>query len=323
VPDTDGWLTEEELLASAEIGHFNFVRLRAIGFVPKGNRQSLGRGIGTTRFLYPPIAIPMIRRAVELRKNRPGNDAVFWGLWLDGYPVDVVRWIDEHLRLLQKKTARATSADIETASRATARVPASRTAPHRSVFRHLQEQQGRRNLISWAGAIGVGIEPAVSLYTAGSVLTAAFDKGLGAAGAPDLDLEVEKMSVPRLQDMLAKASADELEQARCDCKTIGDLVALAEAVDWRRVRARLDVPRQGVSEGRGGPIEPFERLVSLWQSFDARAMVIPYLIFVRSLPGYRYELDETFASKAVELRALADLAAKAAGDANAPPESSP
>lgn len=35
--------------------------------------------------LYPPIAVPMIRRAIELRKTRPGDDGVFSGLWLDGY----------------------------------------------------------------------------------------------------------------------------------------------------------------------------------------------------------------------------------------------
>ena len=57
-------------------------------------------------------------------------------------------------------------------------------------------------------------------------------------------------------------------------------------------------------------MNPSRVLVSLWRSFDTRAFVIPYLIFVRSLPGYRYELDETFASKAIELRALADAAAK-------------
>jgi hypothetical protein len=195
-----------------------------------------------------------------------------------------------------------------------ARKPAKRTSPHRTVFGHLQEQEGRRNLLSWAGAIGVGIEPAFSLYAAGSVLTKAFEKAAGAASAPDLELELEKMSVPRLRDILAKAAADQLEQVRRDCKTICDLVALAETVDWRRVRACLEVPRQGVSEGRGGPIEPFERLVSLWRSYDARAMAIPYLIFVRGLPGYRYSLDETFASKAVELRALAEMAARSPGD---------
>jgi hypothetical protein len=322
VPDKDGWLTEQEILVAAGISHFTFVRLRARGFVPKGNREFLGRGVGTTRFLYPPIAVPMIRRAVELRKSRVGDNGVFWALLLEGYPVDVVPWIDKHLKLLQKEIAGVTQADIAAAARQTARKPAKRTSPHRAVFWHLQEQEGRRNLLSWAGAIGVGIEPAFSLYAAGSVLTKAFEKGTGAVSAPDLELELEKMSVQRLRDILAKATADDLEQARRDCKTIGDLVALAETVDWRRVRARLDMPRQGVSGGRGGPIEPFERLVSLWRSYDARAMAIPYLIFVRGLPGYRYSLDETFASKAVELRVLADMAANSAEDAVAMPESS-
>ena len=164
MPDEDGWLTEKELLAAAGIGHFSFVRLRALGFVPKSDRQFLGRGIGTTAFLYPPIAVPMIERGVELRKARMGGDGVFWELWFDGYPVDVVRWIDKRLKPLQKKTANATLADIDAASRAMARQPAKRTSPHRTIFRHLQEQKGRRNLLSWAAAIGVGVEPAFGLY---------------------------------------------------------------------------------------------------------------------------------------------------------------
>jgi hypothetical protein len=257
----------------------------------------------------------MIRRVVKLRKARAGVDGVFWGLWLDGYPVDVIRWTDERLKRLQAKSTGKTHADVKAVARQLARQPAKRTSPHRAIFRHLQEQQGRRNLLSWAAAIGVGIEPALGLYMNGSALTAAFEKGVGAAGVPDSALEVEKMSVPRLRDILAKAGLDELEQARRDCKTISDLVSVAGTIDWRRVRARLDVPRQGVNEGRGGPIKPFERLISLWRSFDTRAFLIPYLIFVRSLPGYRYELDETLASKAIELRALADVSVKAPDDA--------
>ncbi len=323
MPDPDGWLTDEEVLAKSGIGHSSFVRYRALGFVPKGNRRSLGRGAGTTAFLYPPIAGPMVRRIAELRKGHTGVQGVFWGLWLDGYPVDAVRWTDERLKLLQKRTAGVTQAGINAATRQMARQPAKRTSSHRVLFRHLQEQEGRRNLLSWAGAIGVGFEPALSLYTAADpALTVAFRKVVGTAGAPDPALEVEKMSVAGLRDILARASAEELEQARRDCKTISDLIALAEAIDWRRVRAGLDVPRQGVSGGRGGPIGPFEGLVSLWRSFDTRAFVIPYLIFVRSLPGYRYELDETFASKAIELRALADAAAKTR-DGTAAAEPSP
>ena len=144
MPDRDGWLTEEELLAAAGIGHFTFVRLRALGLVPKSSRQSLGRGVGSTRYLYPPIAIPMIRQAVELRKARMGDDSLFWGLWLDGLPVDIVRWIDQRLKLLLKKVAgRTTPANVNEAARLIARQPAKRTSPHRALFRHLQEQEGR------------------------------------------------------------------------------------------------------------------------------------------------------------------------------------
>ena len=51
-----------------------------------------------------------------------------------------------------------------------------------------------------------------------------------------------------------------------DCKTFADLIRMAEAIDWQKARAALDLPRQGMSEGRRGPIAPFERLVALWRT---------------------------------------------------------
>jgi len=44
------------------------------------------------------------------------------------------------------------------------------------------------------------------------------------------------------------------------------------------------------------------------ENLDLRACIIPFLIFVRSRPGYRYELDERFAGLEIELRALAEKA---------------
>ena len=61
--------------------------------------------------------------------------------------------------------------------------------------------------------------------------------------------------------------------------------------------------------GPATPIAPFERLIALWDNLDFRACLIPLLVFVRSRPGYGYELDERFASMEIELRALAEKVA--------------
>ena len=53
----------------------------------------------------------------------------------------------------------------------------------------------------------------------------------------------------------------------------------------------------------------FVRLIGLWDNLDFRAYLIPFLMFVRSRPGYGYELDERFASLEIELQALSERVA--------------
>jgi hypothetical protein len=180
-----------------------------------------------------------------------------------------------------------------------------RGKPLQPIFGPLRQQQERRILLEWGVAIGVGVVPPASIYNPGSPAAKAFKKGTDAAEAPDPSLEIERMSIPRLYEIVRKASPGDFEQARLDCGRLAGLVKLAASLDWSRIRNTISVTHQG---GPATPIAPFERLIGLWENLDFRAGIIPFLIFVRSRPSYRYELDKRFASLEIELRALAEKA---------------
>jgi hypothetical protein len=93
--DTAGWLTEEQLIAETGIGRFTLDRRRRQGLVPWA-RRFLGIGVGT-RTVYPPIAVPMLRRLQELQQAFKGVDRWRWALWLEGHPVDIIKWHDRDL----------------------------------------------------------------------------------------------------------------------------------------------------------------------------------------------------------------------------------
>ena len=60
----------EQLIAETGIGIFTLDRRRREGLVP-WNRRFLGFAVGT-RTVYPPIAVPMIRRIQELQRSDKG-----------------------------------------------------------------------------------------------------------------------------------------------------------------------------------------------------------------------------------------------------------
>ena len=69
--EKDGWLTEEQLIAETGIGRFTLDRRRREGLVP-WDRRFLGFGVGTLT-VYPPIAVPMIRRPPGIKADRQGG----------------------------------------------------------------------------------------------------------------------------------------------------------------------------------------------------------------------------------------------------------
>jgi hypothetical protein len=165
----------------------------------------------------------------------------------------------------------------------------------------VRQFQARQAFLEWSTTIGVGAVPPTSIYAPGSLAAKAYSKFF--AELPDPSLEVEKMSFARLHKIVTEATARDVELARLDCNRVAGLVTRAAALDWRRIRDALGVTHQG---GPATPIEPFERLIGLWDNLEFRTFLIPFLMFVRSRPGYRYELDERFASLEIELQALSE-----------------
>ena len=194
-----------------------------------------------------------------------------------------------------------------------------RRKPHQPIFNRMRQPQARQAVLEWAVAIGAGLTAPASIYTPGSPAAKAFSKATGAAQPPDPSLEIEKISFARLLGIITSASAGDLELARLDYNRLTGLVELAASLDWQRIRDALGVTHQG---GPATPIAPFERLIGLWENLDFRACLIPFLIFVRSRPGYRYELDERFASLEIELQVLADRAGNSAATPEQPAASS-
>ena len=301
--DTDGWLTEEQLIAETGVGRFTLDRRRREGLVP-WNRRFLDFGVGT-RTVYPPIAVPMIRRLEELQQAFKGVDRWRWALWLEGYPVDIIKWHDRLLRLKNSAEALA-KGNIKTIVVQAAGKGRLRGKPHQPIFNHVRQWQARQAVLEWSVAVGVGAVAPASVYTPGSPAAKALGEATSAAQPPDPSLEIEKMSFERLHKIISSASLSDIELARRDCIRLAGLVTLAASLDWRRVRDAMGVTHQG---GPATPIAPFERLIGLWDNLDFRACLIPFLMFVRSRPGYRYELDEQFASLEIELRALSEKVA--------------
>jgi len=301
--DMAGWLTEEQLIAETGVGPFTLDRRRREGLVP-WDRRFLDFGVGTVT-VYPPIAVPMIRRLQELQQAFKGVDRWRWALWLEGYPIDIIKWHDRLLRLKNRAEALA-KGNIKTSVVEAAGKGRLRGKPHQPIFNHVRQWQARQAVLEWSVTVGAGAVPPASVYTPGSPAAKAFSKATSAAQPPDPSLEIEKMSFERLHKIITSASVSDIELARLDCNRLAGLVTLAASLDWHRVRDALGVTHQG---GPATPIAPFERLIGLWGNLDFRACLIPFLMFVRSRPGYRYELDERFASLEIELQALSERVA--------------
>lgn len=261
--DTAGWLTEKQLIAETGVGIFTLDRRRREGVVP-WNRRFLGFELGT-RTVYPPIAVPMIRRIQELQREFKGVDRWRWALWLEGFPVDILQWHEDRLRRLKNRAEALAKGNIKTVVAEAAGKGRLRGKPHQPLFNQVRQWQARQAVLEWSVTIGVGAIAPASIYTPGSPAARALRKATGAAQPPDPSLEIEKMSFARLHKIITSASASDIELARLDCNRLSGLVTLVASLDWRRVRDALGVMHQG---GPATPIAPFERLIGLWEDLD-------------------------------------------------------
>lgn len=300
---SDEWLTEAEILAKTGIGPSMFVRYRK--FFKTADRSFHGRGGGSDPYDYAHDTIDVIDWLRAHKNETRGDNDRAWGLWFaDRY--EIVNWIDDRLARLQKRVAGHGAEDIKKPIAHFVRTPAKRTDPHRTIFRHLQEQSGRKSLFEWAAATGMNVTPAIGLYEPSSPVEPAFKKGVGANCPPDPELDIENMSIERLRKILGDATPAQLAQVRLDCMTLANMVQIARSIDWRSAGMYLSLTPRAAEGARVSPLAPFERLSTLWHKFDFRAAVIPFLIHVRGLPDYSGDyIENRFAERSEELEALA------------------
>jgi hypothetical protein len=315
-------VTRDELVAATGVSDRNLLNWCAKGLLPRPMRRFLGGGRGTAAF-YRAESVAMIRRLHELQEQGRDADAWLWRLWLDraDYPVDIRPWL---LRCLDQVLGaiKAVGDDQEQIARQVAE-----GLGHGRVVPKLRQrginQSNLRDLLLWAYRVGADIEQHERLDSPDSPILDALRKvaGLPDKGypAPDRKLGVELMSVAWLREVVEKASPDELEQARRDCRVIDHLAEVAAGVDWRAVMPAIRSVVQSVTgdrhpeppsiraraEARKRPPVPVivRSLLSSWDELHFRALLIPNLIAWRQMPEYEKHITWLLAlsTQALEL----------------------
>jgi hypothetical protein len=316
-PDTkpEGWLDEEELVAATGVNHWNLVRWRGKGLIVKPINPRLGFAIGTASY-YPPIAVPMIKRLGELRQITRNPDEWLWRLWLEDFPADIRLWTDERLAAEQEKLAPIQNdRDLETV---VAGIPTpGRNDPHRLIYKPFTRTSDRhkedhpKSLMLWAAAVATGIDLPASLYDPTPPLLKILKKVGDLPDdmpPPDDDLHVEQMSLAFLRKILASVKNEtEIERSRSDWKLISGLAERANVIDWDGLKGSLPRHVRRILRKRRLPPPPpaVDYFIACWRDFTARAVLLPFLIFIRRSPDHSQKLSYNLA--------LAALAASRAG----------
>ena len=232
----------------------------------------------------------MIRRLHELQRQGRDANAWLWGLWLDpaDYPVDIRPWT---LRRLDPalKAIKAIGDDPDRIERHVGdglrRGRVARKLRQRGI-----NPSRLHDLVLWAYRVAADIEQQERLDNPGSPTLETLRKvgGLPDRGfpAPDRKLGVELMSVAWLKEVVEKASPDELEQIRRDCRAIDHLAEVAAGVDWRVMMPAIRSVVRSITgdrqpeppsirarkEARKRPPVPVivRSLLSMWTEFELR-----------------------------------------------------
>ncbi len=309
-----GWVTRDELVAATGVGDRNLLNWCAKGFVPRPMRRFLGGGRGTAAF-YRAESVAIIRRLHELQQQGRDADAWLWGLWLDpaDYPVDIRPWL---LRRLDRDLGaiKAVGDDQEQIERHVAEgLRRGRVIP--KLRRRGIDRSHLRDLALWAYRVWADIEQHERLDSPDSPILDALRKAAGLPDkgypAPERKLGVELMSVAWLKEVVEKASPDELEQIRRDCRAIDHLAEVAAGVDWRAIMPAIRSVVRSITgdrqpeppsiraraEGRKRPPVPVivRSLLSSWDELHFRAFLIPSLITGRQTPEYGKRITELLA----------------------------
>jgi hypothetical protein len=305
-----GWLTEDELIAQTGINHWNLVRWRGKGLIVKPITPRLGFAIGTASY-YPPIAVPMIRRLDELRLASRDADEWLWRLWLEDFPADIRLWVDERLAKAQQKLS-VIKNDEDLEMVAATLPPPGRGDPRKLLhkpFRRAAEPEKTdhpTSLMIWALAVATGIDLPATLYDPTPPLFKILKQvgGLPDDGfpLPDDDLHVEQMSLDLLRKILANVKDDaEFEKAREDWKLISGLAEGTYEVNWNNLRGKVSRHlRRGLNKTRiPAPPPAVDYLLACWRDYTARAILLPFLIFVRRSSDHSRRLSQNLALAAI------------------------
>jgi hypothetical protein len=239
------WISEAELAAAVDVSHRNLLNWRHHGLLPTPMIRHLGVGVGNQAF-YPPITIAMIRRINALRRQTRDMGEWRWQLWLEAYPIDIIKWCRQCLLTYVEVISEI---DEKRFVEAATRKPAKRSDPRRTFYRRLKAQ-GWFALMTWAINVAIGARPPQSLFDPVSSPLASLARLLGpfASGLSPRDRlvgsPIEGAGVRQLLAVLDEAEATELEKVREDCRALSraaerrDLLGFILSQMWRRPDVR-------------------------------------------------------------------------------------
>ena len=269
-------LSEAELIAETGASHRNLTRWRQQGLVlPEEQRHGLGQGPGTTQLEYPAVAVAIIKRIIDLRRNFKKVDEWRWRLWLEGYPVriapDLAKALDRSRALATNiKTNIKSLDDIETkifpGLWGSGNLP--RGNPLRLIFRNFSPRE-LRSVMTMIICAFCGIrlplldEPNPSPFRS-------FKRAVGLPEEREMppgSIDLYPDLLERVRNALSTATPAELDGARSACLSLSSLLDPGRGA--MAVREAL-LPSRSIKVGN-----------LMWQWLSLRAAVVGLIIFAK------------------------------------------
>jgi hypothetical protein len=314
-----GWITLDQLLAETGIDKatLNHLRQRFRYVIPRPLVVPLAAGRGAIAW-YPPETPSIISRLQELRRETRGIDAddVLWQLWLEDHPVDMQGWAADRLDAVAEGTRKSypyppSAEDLRAAAARGA------PAPH-----ELQNSARLRDLLDWSLSLAVGRsdDAAADLHAPDPSIMEALDE----VHAPDVPIletlfefvgllisqsktaeigamiepsDLERLSTVRQAEIVADASVEQMNQARCDCRMIARLVSKAQTRDWVVAAAIFWSAIEWVTSTKAEPSsqqarrtrperppKPIREFIAGWRDYNVRVRWLGSLIAIRRYP---------------------------------------
>jgi hypothetical protein len=245
-----GWIALPDLLATVPgANERNLREWRRRGLVPfEPAHLHIAGKAGSVSF-YPPETVPLLRRLIELRRESDDANRWCWGLWIDGYPVDIKTWaIELIVEHEQKMLAVNRALDRREATESAEPL----IAPAATTGGRVRSRAGLKaiteHVLAWGrdsdrpDLLTMMPEPLpeatyLDLLATGMGLPGHFESALAEA----LGLGMPYW-IAQLHRVLVTTEEQEIERARRDWQAIATLQRLAATIDWNRAPA-LALPR--------------------------------------------------------------------------------